>query len=147
VLQIHTMLPLPLPHRSNATASRPSRLEVCPPALQRTRRDWWPLWLVALKRALARRVPRPGQLRLEAARADFLEAVGDLQGDAIVVLRARIRFAASMRELWHLRGDLFDRLCTGLTQSIATERLARLNRHFPTRAPRSGFAPLLGGPR
>ena len=123
------------------------RLQVCPPSLHRALPAWWPLWLVALRRAL----PQPGASRaddrLRAARTDFLGVLADLRGDAIVVLRARIRCSHSMRELWHLRGALFNLLCTSLSESLANERLELLNRHFPTRAPRSGFASLEGPSR
>ena len=47
-----------------------------------------------------------------------------------------------LRELWHLRSELFRQVALQHSQFEAEQRLSRLNRHFPTRAPRSGFAPL-----
>ena len=132
--------------RPAAIDARASRLQVCPPSLRRPLPKWLPLWLIALKRALTQGRPRGGA-QLAAARDDFIAALADCKGDAITILRARIRFAASMRELWHLRALLFDLLCTRLSESRAVERMARLNRHFPTRAPRSGFAVFDGSPR
>lgn len=122
------------------------RLQVCPPSLHRSLPAWWPLWLVALKRALPCSPPR-GADRLALARDDFLAVIADLRGEPLDILRVRIRHARSMRDLWHLRAALFGLLCTRLSEACATERLALLNRHFPTRAPRSGFAPLEGPSR
>ena len=53
--------------------------------------------------------------------------------------------AKSMRELWHLRAEVFALVSLELSQLEADRRLAALNRHFPTRAPRSGFVGLNNG--
>jgi hypothetical protein len=50
--------------------------------------------------------------------------------------------ARSLRELWHLRSEVYRLVALQTSQSEAERRLADLNHHFPTRAPRSGFAPL-----
>jgi hypothetical protein len=47
-----------------------------------------------------------------------------------------------MQELWHLRAGIFGMVSRHHSQEEAAERLAQLNRHFPTRSIRSGFAPL-----
>ena len=57
---------------------------------------------------------------------------GDVQG-----LRRRIECAHSLRDLWHLRSEVFCTLGVALSQSQAEARRAQLNRHVPTRAPRT----------
>ena len=46
------------------------------------------------------------------------------------------------RELWHLRADVYRLVAVHHNQAEAEARLNRLNRHFPTRAPRSALAPI-----
>ena len=53
------------------------------------------------------------------------------------------RITHSLRDLWHLRAELYHVLALNRDQREAEQRLTQLNRHFPTRAPRSGFVPLL----
>jgi hypothetical protein len=80
--------------------------------------------------------------RLESARRDFVDALeGVAPSDAWQLLDA-IADATSMHELWHLRVEVFRRVATAFDQHEADERLAQLNRHFPTRSPRSGFGSL-----
>lgn len=80
---------------------------------------------------------------LPAVRADFHRAVADLvEARAAGDLVRRIEHSRSLRELWHLRSDIYQLVALQYSQAEADERLARLNRHFPTRAPRSGFMPL-----
>ncbi|HPO21233.1 MAG TPA: hypothetical protein PLO07_18730, partial [Rubrivivax sp.] len=74
---------------------------------------------------------------------DFLDSIGDLPIEATGALRTRIGQAHSLRDLWHLRAELYHVLALNRDQREAEQRLTQLNRHFPTRAPRSGFVPLL----
>jgi hypothetical protein len=76
------------------------------------------------------------------ARGEFLAMLVDLQGGDILQLRERIRRAHSLRELWHLRTDVFRVVAVQRDQAEAEERLAWLNRYFPTRSPRSAFGGL-----
>lgn len=55
------------------------------------------------------------------------------------MLQQRINIARSLHELWHLRPEVFKLVALRYSQGEAQSRLDRLNRHFPTRAPRSGF--------
>ena len=122
------------------------RLEVCPPRLLR-RRSWitalgeWLRagWTAATPRARRRSTPA---IDLERVRRDFSDAVDDLRSDAADALLDRIHDARGLRELWHLRAEVFRLVSLHHSQLEADERLAWLNRHFPTRAPRSGFGPL-----
>ncbi|NRF68766.1 hypothetical protein HLB44_17375 [Aquincola sp. S2] len=117
-----------------------SRTEICPPAL-------WPssltLWGRA-KRWLQRSPWMPAAQRpvnrLALVKNEFRISLDDLASSDAVALGDRIERARSLRELWHLRSLLYGLLATAFSQAEAEERMARLNRHFPTRAPRSGPA-------
>jgi hypothetical protein len=65
-----------------------------------------------------------------------------VHSDRAIELRGLIRGARSLRELWHLRAEVYNAVAVQTSQLDAETRLARLNKHFPTRAPRSGFAAL-----
>lgn len=76
------------------------------------------------------------------ARAVFVSALADVQSPAALELRNRARAAHSLRELWHLRNPLFTTVSISHCESIARDRLAELNRHFPIREqgkPRRGM--------
>jgi hypothetical protein len=142
--------------RRQAGAAEPRRrVEVCPPSLLHGRalavvgwRDWLGTsWSTSASppqgwaRGPADR-RRGGDLRLGPVRDEFLEALHDLRSREAALLRHRVGIARSLRELWHLRPEVFKLLALGYSQAEAQRRLDSLNRHFPTRSPRSGFAPL-----
>ena len=52
----------------------------------------------------------------------------------------RIHQARSLRDLWHLRADVFRLIAIHHNQQEAEARLLALNRHFPTRTPRTSAA-------
>jgi hypothetical protein len=81
--------------------------------------------------------------RLPAVRADFLQCLHDVPAHAAAPLAQRIDAARSLRDLWHLRTEVYRIVSLAHSQGEAERRVAGLNPHFPTRAPRSGFAPLL----
>jgi hypothetical protein len=127
------------------------RLEVCPPRAIRDRpwlavvRDWFGVgWSRPAPAGPVRGEPGASGL-LQRVRADFIEAVDDLDTPAADDLLDRIHFARGLRELWHLRTEVFRLVSLHHSQAEADERLAWLNRHFPTRSPRSGFG-ALGSP-
>jgi hypothetical protein len=76
------------------------------------------------------------------ARGEFLTMLADLHGAEILQLRERVHRARSLRELWHLRTDVFRVVAVQRDQAEAEDRLAWLNRYFPTRSPRSAFGSL-----
>ena len=80
--------------------------------------------------------------RLPGVRREFLAALSDIAGDDAEALRLRVNQCRSRRELWHARAEVFRLVGVAHSQAEATQRLTQLNRHFPTRAPRSQFAPL-----
>jgi hypothetical protein len=84
----------------------------------------------------------PPLARLPAVRQDFLQRLSDVQVDGAQALRLHVDNARSLRELWHLRTEVYRLVALQYSQAEAEQRLAALNHHFPTRAPRSGFAVL-----
>lgn len=124
-------------------ASAPSELlsrraEVCPPSLRHAPDSTLHrllFWLLAPAPYDA--APPPSQL--QAVRTDFLAAMADVDSDDADSLRRRIVGARSLRELWHLRSDLFRLVGVSHDQTEAERRLAALARHFTTRGPGSTF--------
>lgn len=118
------------------------RAEVCPPSLRQAPRSAWSrLWFWLLAPGPLQASPPPN--RLPPVRRDFLDTLGDIADPSAGDLCDRIGRARSLRELWHLRADVFNAVARYHSQHEAERRLAQLNRHFPTRAPRSGFVPLV----
>jgi hypothetical protein len=140
------MFALPSFHRRpfRSTLSLPSglRVEVRPPSLRHAPASLWQrlvFWLMAP----APRDAAPPLNRLPGVRDDFLATLADLHDEDACELSTRIARARSLRELWHLRADVYRLVAVQHSETEAQARLSELNRHFPTRAPRSGFAPLL----
>lgn len=128
------------------------RTEVCPPALLPPGLRATANWRTGLRQWLASgwqfAAPGGGNAVADATgrvRAEFLDALHDVRTQQAGMLLARIRCAHSLRDLWHLRPEVFNLVAQRYDQSEAQLRLDRLNRHFPTRSPRSGFAPLADG--
>ncbi|MDE2083061.1 MAG: hypothetical protein KGI90_17070 [Burkholderiales bacterium] len=130
--------------RSTLGGDSGMRIEVCPPSLRCRPAGPCGTWQRLLFWLLA---PAPHQTSptadsLPRVRADFQAAIADLGSDAADRLRQRVAQAVTLRELWHLRTEVFRVVGLAHSQTEAGQRLARLNRHFPTRSPRSQFAPL-----
>jgi hypothetical protein len=79
---------------------------------------------------------------LDLACAQFVESVADVGRVQARQLQLKARLARSIQDLWHLRPQVFHLVAQTHTEAEAWRRLAVLNRHFPTRAPRSGFGAL-----
>lgn len=130
--------------RRSTTLCDPSslRVEVCPPSLRYAPAGgaWQRLmgWLLAPAPHAAATAPD----RLPEVRSDFLATLADIEGPDADTLRRRIREARTLRELWHARAEIYRVVGVAFSQFQAEERLGPLNRHFPTRAPRSQFATL-----
>jgi hypothetical protein len=137
----------PLPTRRTrpaaSTLGSGARQAVPPPSLRHAppARGWQRAlaWLLA---------PVPGDTapapdRLSPVRDEFHDCTIDLTAvpDAGQLVRS-IDVARTLREFWHLRAEVYRLVAVQYSQAEAETRLARLNRHFPTRSPRSGFAPL-----
>lgn len=128
---------------STLSAPLSSRIEVCPPSLRHAPGGsaWqrFMFWLMA---------PAPSEAsaplnRLPAVRNDFLQCLADVDATLAQPVQTRIDVARSLRDLWHLRAEIYRLVALAHSQTEAERRVASLNRHFPTRAPRSQFAPLL----
>jgi hypothetical protein len=126
------------------------RIEVCPPAPLGLAAPGWRAGLRGWLDTGWSRPPATPQSREPIAtrdtigevRGEFLQALGDIRTQQVGMLQERIRIARSLRELWHLRPEVFKLVALRFSQGEAERRLERLNRHFPTRAPRSGFGAL-----
>ncbi len=118
------------------------RVEVCPPSLRCAPEGnaWQRLmfWLMAP----APQDAAPPVNRLPGVRMEFLATLADIESDDADALRLRIRDARSLRELWHTRAEVYRIVGVAYSQQQAEDRVDLLNRHFPTRAPRSQFAGL-----
>lgn len=161
VSDISTM-PLPLPLRLFASLLSPTprvgrfgrrstladpsslRVEACPPSLrqQPTAQTSGGLWQRVLFWLLA---PAPHAAAtplslLPAVRNDFMATLSDISAADADRLRQRIGHTHSLRELWHLRAEVYRVVGLAHSQSLAEQRVAQLNRHFPTRSPRSHYA-------
>lgn len=74
--------------------------------------------------------------KLAAVRAEFVNALDDLDPGRTALLRQRIAKAASLRDLWHLRSDLYAAVSLQHSQTEAERRVSTLNRHFSGRQAR-----------
>lgn len=130
-----------VPRGRSAQAPAPTRAFT---RLQRDLRHWLaPVWPPAPAGSrVFERAPA-----LDAARDDFLFAIDDLAGARVARLEHAIEHAVSLRDLWYLRTEVYSVVSGEYGQHEADHRLALLNRHFPTRAPKSGFAPFDATPR
>ena len=104
-------------------------------------REWWCMapWAPW---ASGDRIRKNLSPTLVEARREFIAMLADLAGGETMLLRTRIQRALSLRELWHLRAEVFSLVAVQRNQTEAEDRLAWLNRYFPTRSPRSGFGSL-----
>jgi hypothetical protein len=159
-------LPMPPPSRPPWLVSALDQLrearglaraaESCPPSMLEAHRAWSSRlgrWLGASVWLIASPEPRPmlGHRRrsaaLGAARLDFAEALYDVRTSASAELLDRIATTRSLRELWHLRDEVFGHVSRRHGQAEAQARLATLDGHFPRRMRRAGFAaraPMIG---
>lgn len=125
------------------------RTESCPPALLRQTslaaagwRGGLRSWLGAGWDAAPAARPVACASGLREVRDEFMQEIADVRTQQAGLLLERIRVARSLRELWHLRPEVFGLVALCHSQAEAQARLDRLNRHFPTRSPRSGFGAL-----
>ena len=124
-----------------------TRIEVCPPELWPSSLSWSgriKRWSQHVFSQLAPWLPEPARPvnRLTLVKAEFVDSVSDLTDIGQTSLLERIGRARSLRELWHLRSSVYGEVAMALNQREAERRLAGLNRHFPTRSPRSALMAL-----
>lgn len=128
-----------LRRRPNRVDPPPSRTEVHPPALWgQADPVWRSLWeWVSQSDGPERRAAE----QLSAARQDFCQGLDGLDGDAARDLLRRASHARSMREIWHLRAELFSLVARKLSQTEAERRVGQVNRHFSVRTTVSAARP------
>jgi hypothetical protein len=120
------------------------RQEVCPPALwaaaPKALPAWrrWLAWSPGKRRGATQ--GRPGSVA--EAREEFAAVLADIGTQHAEFLQHRLRRVRSMRELWYLRSEMFGLVALHHSEAEAERRLGVLNRHFPTRTPRSIALPL-----
>ena len=127
--------------RSTLLDSSALRVPCGPPSLRHAPGSLWQrlmFWLMAP----APHDAAPPLHRLPGVRIDFMASVADIGTEEADCVRQRIHAARSLRELWHVRAELYRVVAVTHSQTQAEQRLLLLNRHFPTRAPRSQFASL-----
>jgi hypothetical protein len=112
------------------------RMNVCPPDVCAPSES---LWSAALRWLVGGNVQEVPALRtpLERARGEFVaafEGLLDLDDNGLL---KRAQHARSLRELWHLRSELYTLIARRASQAEADARLARVNQYFPTRAQRT----------
>lgn len=123
-----------------------TRIEICPPELWPSSLSWrgriarWGQRVISQVAPWLPAAIRPVN-RLTRVKAEFVDSVTDLYSEGQHSLLERIARARSLRELWHLRSSVYGEVAMALDQAEAERRLAGLNRHFPTRAPRSALMP------
>ncbi len=129
-----------LPVDSIASEWAPSsnfRKEVKPPSLFVRSEPQWRRWLATAWQWLWDNQDLEDHPRvlqgLAQVRSEFLSVVWDLQSYSASNVRDAIQQARSLRELWHLRADVFSVIAVHRGQSEAYRRLDSLNRHFPVR--------------
>lgn len=114
-------------------ASVITRIDVRPPAV------WGqaePVWLALWHWLRDSDEPDRRALNLlDDARRDFCAALGDLDSAVASDLLRRAEHARSLRELWHLRAELYSVVARHLSQPEADRRLVQVNRHFPVSTP------------
>jgi hypothetical protein len=117
-----------------------TRMAVCPPLFV----DTEPAWKYSMSRWIGATARRESERfgRLAQVKQEFCLAISEIQSAPAASLLECITRARSLLELWHLRAELYRLVSLHHSQHEAERRLAQLNRHYPTRSPRSGFVPL-----
>jgi hypothetical protein len=112
------------------------RMNVCPPDVCPQPES---LWSATLRWLVGGNVEEVPSLRtpLEKARGEFVAAFDGLLDVDPNGLLKRTQHARSLRELWHLRSELYTLIARRISQVEADARLARVNQYFPTRAQRT----------
>lgn len=129
----------------------PLRTESCPPVASVLRTDGWRHglrewlstgWPVSTQAGPLGELQMPVQAAtpLSLVRREFVDALKDIRTQQAGDLLARMRAARSLRDLWHLRTEIYSLVAIHRDEAEAGFRLARLNRFFPQRTNRSAGA-------
>jgi len=135
--------PTQLPHDapvdlSNLGGSASRRASVTPPAQFGAAQPLWKAWLQGAWNWLwdHDESPRPqaSANNLRAIKTEFVASLWDLQSLRANQVRDQIETSRSLRELWHLRADVFKVISTHRGQIEAQLRLDALDSHFPVKS-------------
>jgi hypothetical protein len=103
-------------------------------------RPQWKTWLSGFWRWLWDMDELPRTLApatgLRKVKSEFHAAMWDLQSLRANQVRDQVETARSLRELWHLRADVFKVISVHRGQIEAQLRLDALDAHFPLRSSR-----------
>lgn len=116
------------------------RAEVQPPTLFSRARPAWKRWIIGAWEWLwdlddAEDIAQPLQ-GLAGVKNEFNTALWDLQSIRANQVRDMVAQARSLRELWHLRADVFRVVALHRGQTEAELRMEALDSHFPVRSSR-----------
>lgn len=114
------------------------RTQVVPPSLFSRSRPLWKAWISGFWCWLwdmdeLPRTPAP-VTGLRKVKSEFNSAMWDLQSLRANQVRSLVDQARSLRELWHLRADVFRVISVHRGQIEAQLRLDALDSHFPVRS-------------
>lgn len=117
------------------------RSEVTPPSRFAHERPSLSRWLGGVWRwlwDLEAPAPKPAPIsEIRQIRAAFHAALMDMQSAKAYQVRYQIEASRSLRELWHLRADVFEIVAESRGEGEAKTRVSSLNRHFPEGPSRS----------
>ncbi len=144
LVQLHQIQPpiqaaLPVDDSNFSTPSSLRRAQVCPPSLFNRSGPQWKRWITGFWSwlwDLDEYPDMPVLTGLTKVKSEFIAAMWDLQSVRANQVRDTIEHARSLRELWHLRADVFRAISTLRGQTEATVRIEALNNHFPVRMSR-----------
>jgi hypothetical protein len=122
-----------------ASSTQPDRRrqELAPPMLFTRTRPAWRSWLTGFWYWLwdLDDVPQPApSTGLSRIKAEFNSAIWDLQSSRATQVRGMVEQARSLRELWHLRAEVFKVISVHRGQMEAQTRVDVLDSHFPVRS-------------
>jgi len=118
------------PNRKGRGAS-PASPRPAPTARPQADGEATPVWRALWQRLMSGGDDGGDESRLAALRRAFVDALHDIDTPASVDLALRATHARSMRELWHLRPELYNLIARALSQVEAERRVALVNAHFP----------------
>lgn len=126
------------PHEGTPSGPGTRRNEVVPPTMFARSRPLWKAWLSGFWCWLwdmdeLPRTPAP-MTGLRKVKSEFNSAMWDLQSMRANQVRSMVESARSLRELWHLRADVFRVIAVHRGQIEAQLRLDALDSHFPLRS-------------
>lgn len=121
------------PGPARAVVTPPSRFAAQAPSPLRWVSQAW-RWLWDQEEPAPKLAPI-GEIR--KIRAEFHAALMDMQSAKAYQVRYQIEASRSLRELWHLRADVFEIVAENRGEGEAKARVAALNHHFPEGPARS----------